>query len=167
MERIREVAIDDRSPIREADNSTASVASTPATPISKKTSVDAATPASASAVAASPASLGSHRYVLAVEDHNATDSSELSFKAGDRIIFGTTDRSGYIFGTLNDESGWFPQRCVQEVPLAGAKPLFSSVTEDESVVQSPISKEDAARTLEQGLVHRPAQAELERKVRKK
>jgi hypothetical protein len=42
-------------------------------------------------------------------------------------MFGATDESGWVFGTVGGKSGWFPRELVEEVPLEGAKPLFKVV----------------------------------------
>ena len=111
------------------------------------------------------AQLGSLRYVRALQDYPDGEEvkvgeGDLTFKKGDEIVFGSSDDSGWIFGTLNGNSGWFPRRCVEEVPLEGAGPLFRELDE-EGVVASPIKIEEAAKNVEFGLLNRSPQAALQ------
>ncbi len=60
------------------------------------------------------------RFLKATADYDAKDDKELSFKKGEMIAFGGRDDSGFLEGTLNGKTGFFPASVVEECTSEGA-----------------------------------------------
>eukprot|EP01114_Cavostelium_apophysatum_P001988 TRINITY_DN11739_c0_g1_i1.p1 TRINITY_DN11739_c0_g1~~TRINITY_DN11739_c0_g1_i1.p1 ORF type:complete len:428 (+),score=85.58 TRINITY_DN11739_c0_g1_i1:59-1285(+) len=88
--------------------------------------------------------------VRALYDFKGTDVVELSFQAGDEIIWHGSDESGWAEGEVNGKTGWFPSRCVDTLDLIQY--------EDQRV-----DREKATRKLSVFLTSRPSVDELRNK----
>lgn len=54
------------------------------------------------------------RWLRATTDYKAKDDAELSFSKGEMILYKGQDESGYVEGTLNGKTGFFPVSVVEE-----------------------------------------------------
>ncbi len=67
------------------------------------------------------------RFLKATADYEAKDDKELSFKKGELIAFGGRDESGFLEGTLNGKTGFFPASVVEECTHEGVVSLHQLI----------------------------------------
>lgn len=106
-----------------SQSTTSLVSSSSAAPV-------AATTTTAAASTSAPAGGGLRQQVRALYNYDATEDSELSFKANERLVVLQKDDSGWWQGELNGRVGMFPSNFVEVVdPNAPTKEVASEQKE--------------------------------------
>jgi len=105
------------------------------------------------------------RFLRATTDYKGKDDKELSFTKGEMILYKGQDESGYVEGTLNGKTGFFPvgvvEECVAESTInvnSALLRLASPRVNTTSLVGD--QKEHTKERLEKELNKRPAKEEL-------